>query len=247
MHMKRLLESWNQYLSSNKWKYHLLSEAAFSRIVTDYGERGYVILTSDRSCEAELGLPAGKECSEKDAALQDRVNKENMQQFLSDVRAAGLGYIPTLGGYKEDLIDPKSGEAVRDEEGKVVKVDTEKPENSVIIVARPEQGRDHEKLKNIGMVLANKYGQDSFFYKPPNDVDKGAYWIKPDGSIDMEFDSFTVDDLTQQFYTQMARGPRHRFTALDESKELIFRVRTSPTSAAEARRRYGEVFLKFSE
>ena len=137
------------------------------------------------------------------------------------------------------MLDPETGE--------ITKVDTDKPENSVIIMARPEQGRDHEELKNIGMVLADKYGQDSFFYKPPNDIDEGAYWIKPDGSIDMKFDTFSVNDLKQQFYTQMARGPRHRFTALDENKELVFRVRTSPTSTAEARRRYGEVFLKFAE
>jgi len=247
MYMKQLFESWNKYLADNNWKYRVLNETAFSRIVTDYGDRGYIILTSDRSCEAELGVPAGKECSEENVALQDKVNRENMEQFLSDVRIAGFGYIPTLGGYKEDLIDPKTGEPVRDEEGEIVKVDTDEPENSVIIVARPEQGRDHDELKNVGMLLADKYGQDSFFYKPPNDIDEGAYWIKPDGSVDMKFDTFTVNDLKQQFYTQMARGPRHRFTALDENKELVFRVRTSPTSTAEARRRYGEVFLKFAE
>jgi len=239
MHMKQLLESWNKYLIDNNWKYHILNETAFSRIVTDYGDRGYIILTSDRSCEAELGLARGKECSEEDTTIQDKVNRENMEQFLADVRGAGFGYIPTLGGYKEDVVDPETGETT--------KVDTDKPENSVIIVARPEQGRDHNDLKSVGMVLADKYEQDSFFYKPPNDVDEGAYWIKPDGSIDMQFDTFTVNDLKQQFYTQMARGPRHRFTALDENKELVFRVRTSPTSAAEARRRYGEVFLKFSK
>jgi hypothetical protein len=247
MQMKQLLESWNKYLVDNNWKYRILNETAFSRIVTDYGDRGYIILTSERSCEAELGLPAGKECSEEDAAIQDKVNRENMEQFLSDVRAAGFGYIPALGGYKEDLIDPKTGEPVRDEEGEIVKVDTDKPENSVIVVARPEQGRDHDKLKSIGMVLADRYGQDSFFYKPPDDIDEGAYWIKPDGSVDMKFDTFTINDLKQQFYTQMARGPRHRFTALDERKEVIFRVRTSPTSAAEARNRYGEIFMKFSK
>ena len=239
MPMKQLLENWNKYLADNKWKYRVLNETAFSRIVTDYGDTGYIILTSDRSCEAELGMPAGKECSEEDVAVQDKVNKDNMKQFLADIREAGFGYIPTLGGYKEDMLDPETGE--------ITKVDTDKPENSVIIMARPEQRRDHEELKNVGMVLANKYGQDSFFYKPPDEIDEGAYWIKPDGSIDMKFDTFTVNDLKQQFYTQMARGPRHRFTALDENKELVFRVRTSPTSTAEARRRYGEVFLKFAE
>jgi len=241
--MKQLLEKWNKYLKDNRWKYHILNETAFSRIVTDYGEAGYIIITSDRSCEAKKGT--GKECSEEEIAEQDRINGENMKLFLTDMRASGYGYIPTLGGYKENLIDPDTNKPVRDEEGNIIKVDTDKPENSIIVMARPDKDRDHEDLKDYGMKLANKYDQDNFFYKPPNSVDEGAYWIRPDGSIDMSFEKFTINDLTQEFYTQMARGPRHRFTALDEKKEMFFRVRTSPTSTAEARQRYGEYFMKF--
>jgi len=241
--MKQLLEKWNKYLKDNRWKYHILNETAFSRIVTDYGEAGYIIITSDRRCEEEKGI--GKECSEEEIAEQDRINGENMKIFLTDMRAGGYGYIPTLGGYKEDLIDPDTNRPARDEEGNIIKVDTDKPENSIIVMARPDKDRDHEDLKDYGMKLANKYDQDSFFYKPPNSVDEGAYWIRPDGSIDMSFEKFTINDLTQEFYTQMARGPRHRFTALDEKKEMFFRVRTSPTSTAEARQRYGEYFMKF--
>ena len=241
--MKQLLENWNNYLRDNRWKYRVLSETAFSRIVTDYGEKGYIVITSDRSCEAEKG----QDCSEEEAAAQDEVNAANMKQLQSDIRSAGYGYLPTLGGYKEDLIDPETKKPVRDEQGEIVKVDTDRPENSIIVMARPEKGRDHEELKQYGMELADKYGQDSFFYKPPNDEDEGTYWITPAGAIDMSFEKFTINDLKQEFYTQMARGPRHRFTALDENREMIFRVRTSPTSTAEARRRYGEIFLKFAK
>ena len=101
MYMKQLFESWNKYLADNNWKYRILNETAFSRIVTDYGDRGYIILTSDRSCEAELGLPAGKECSEENAALQDKVNRENMEQFLSDVRPPVLGTYLRLAATKK--------------------------------------------------------------------------------------------------------------------------------------------------
>ena len=245
--MKQLLETWNKYLKDNNWKYRVLSETAFSRIVTDYGDRGYIIITSDRSCEGELNRPEGKECSEEEIGAQEEINSKNMPLLLGDIRSSGFGYIPTLGGYKEDLRDPETGEPVRDEEGNVIKVDTERPENSVIVIARPEKGKDHEILKELGEGWAAKYGQDSFFYKPPDDIDEGAYWIRPDGSVDMSFEKFTINDLNQQFYTQMARGPRHRFTALDEGKEMIFRVRTSPTSMPEARNRYGEIFMRFSK
>lgn len=244
MSMKTILENWNSYLKEDRWKYRVLSETAFSRIVTDYGERGYIVITSDRSCKAETG----RDCSDAENAEQDNVNAANMKQLQSDLRSSGFGYIPTLGGYKEDLIDPETGDPVHDDEGKVVKVDTERPENSVIVVARPKKGKDHNVLKQLGMELARKYNQDSFFYKPPNEEDEGAHWIKSDGSVDMSFDKFTVNDLEQEFYTMMARGPKHRFTALDESeakREMFFRVRISPSSTSEARQRYGEVFLRF--
>ena len=61
----------------------------------------------------------------------------------------------------------------------------------------------------------------------------------------MKFGDFTVDDLQQQFYTQMKKGPKHRMTALPENKRIVFRMRTSPSSAFEAKRRYGEIFMNF--
>jgi len=238
--MKLILENWRKYIFDSHHNYRILNETAFSRIVTDYGEGGYIVITSDRTCEAEKGA----ECSEEEEVLQSRSNALNMKGLQSDLRASGFGYLPTLGGYKEDLVDPKTGETT--------KVDTEEPENSVIVVARPSKGErfDHEGLKNLGMELSIKYGQDSFFYKPPDDINKGAYWLLPDGSVDLKFDTFTINDLNQEFYTQMVRGPRHRFTAVmkeELKREIVFRVRTSPTSAREARQRYGEVFLKFEK
>ena len=237
--MKQILENWNSYLRDERWGYRLLSETSFSRIVTDYGERGYIIITSDRSCEAERNLPPGKQCSEEEIAEQSEVNNSNMSELQSEIRASGYGYIPTHGGYKEDLIDPETGAAS--------KVDTESPENSLVVVARPDTGRDHESLKEFGMSLAGRYNQDSFFYKPPNEIDTSAYYIKADGSVDMTFSDFTINDLQQQFYTQMARGPKHRFAAIPENKDILFRVRTAPTSTFEAKRRYGEIFMKFKE
>ena len=215
--MKQLLEKWNKYLKDNRWKYHILNETAFSRVVTDYGELGYIIITSDRTCAAEQG----RECSEEEIAEQEKENAMNMDTFLQDIRSAGF-------------------------EAKMV--DTDTPENSVIVALRSDVGREGntvEDLKKLGMGLSRNYNQDSFFFKPPNDIDTKAYYLKPDGSIDLEFTDFTINDLKRVYYTQMKRGPKHRFTALDEEKEMFFRVRTSPTSTAQARRRYGEYFMKF--
>tara|TARA_R100000750_G_C2329945_1_gene89761 strand:+ start:240 stop:974 length:735 start_codon:yes stop_codon:yes gene_type:complete len=242
--MKQLLEKWNKYLKDNRWKYHILNETAFSRVVTDYGELGYIIITSDRTCEAEQG----RECSEEEIAEQEKENAMNMDTFLQDIRSAGFGYLPVYGGYKEYLKNEKGEKVYDDETGEAKMVDTDTPENSVIVALRSDVGREGntvEDLKKLGMGLSRNYNQDSFFFKPPNDIDTKAYYLKPDGSIDLEFTDFTINDLKRVYYTQMKRGPKHRFTALDEEKEMFFRVRTSPTSTAEARQRYGEYFMKF--
>ena len=86
--MKQILENWNSYLRDERWGYRLLSETSFSRIVTDYGERGYIIITSDRSCEAERMLPPGKQCSEEEIAEQSEVNNSNMSELQSEIRAS---------------------------------------------------------------------------------------------------------------------------------------------------------------
>jgi hypothetical protein len=237
--MKTLLENWNRFLAENRQNYHILSETAFSRIVTDYAESGYIVITSDRTCEAEKGSA----CSEEEDASQALVNKDNLVLLKQDLRSSGFGYLPVLGGYKEKLKDPETGEDVIGDDGEPKMVDTDQPENSVIVMARG----DHEELKALGQSLSGKYGQDSFFYKPPNSVSRGAYWIKPDGSIDMSFDDFTYNDVNQIFYTMMDRGPKHRLTAISEGRELFFRIRTSPKSTAEARERYGEEFITFVE
>jgi len=235
--MKKLLENWNRYLTESRKNYHILSETAFSRIVTDYAESGYIIITSDRTCEAEKGST----CSEKEEGIQTIKNKENVAGLKQHLSHSGFGYLPVLGGYKEKLQDPETGEYVFDEKGEIEMVDTDQPENSVIVMSRG----DHEKLKALGQSLSAKFNQDSFFYKPPNSVSKMAYWIKPDGSIDRSFNDFTYNDVSQVYYTMMNRGPKRRFTALPEGMGMFFRIRTSPKSMHEAKVRYGEEFITF--
>ena len=237
--MKTLLDNWNKYLAESQQNYYVLSETAFSRIVTDYAEAGYIVVTSDRTCEAEKG----SSCSEEEEKEQALANKNNIAQLKQDLRSSGFGYLPVLGGYREKVKDPKTGGDVIGDDGEPTRVDTNNPENSVIVMAEG----DHEEFKALGQSLAKKYSQDSFFYKPPNSVSKGAYWIKQDGSVDMKFDDFAYNDVSQIFYTMMDRGPKHRFTAISEGREMFFRIKTSPKSMAEARERYGEEFITFSK
>ena len=218
--MKQLMEGWRKYSESIGWV--PLSEARLARVMTKYMDEGFIIVTSDRTCNAEKG----RKCSAEEEQEQSKANKDNYKELLSDARSSGFGYIPALGGYKEKTVDPDTGEETR--------VDTEKPENSIIIVSRG----DVESLKDFGLKMAKKYNQDSFFFKPPNSEDQGAYYLTQDGGIDMSFSSFKPEDIEQEFYTQLKKDKR-RFTALPERK-VYFRER--PSSVWEARRRYGEIY-----
>ena len=63
----------------------------------------------------------------------------------------------------------------------------------------------------------------------------------------MEFSSFRPEDVAQEFYTQLKKGRKRRFTALPENLEKTFYLRQHPKSVWEARRRYGEIFFRFQQ
>ena len=228
-------EKWKEY--TGEYGLQQLNEADMTRVLTKYVDDGFIVITSDRTCEAEKGLSGGDTCSAEESAEQDKINHQNYKEMVAAVRGSGFGYIPAFGGYKEKVVDKDTG--------KETSVDTDKPENSIIIVARPNIGKDHEALKALGIEIAKKYNQDSFFYKPPNPEDTKAYYIDRTGGVDMEFSSFRPEDVAQEFYTQLKKGRKRRFTALPENLEKIIYLRQHPKSVWEARRRYGEIFLRF--
>ena len=213
-----------------------LDETTMKALQGKYNEQGFIVLTPDRTCRAEKKLPEGEFCSPEEEAAQELTNKKNREEMKQLIRAAGWGFTPTLGGYKEQIIDP---------DGKMRKVDTDKPEHSFLIMAKNESSRlNHKELRNFGIEMARKYNQDSFFYKPPDSVDTNSYYIDQDGNVDLKFSGRTYGDLSQDYYTQLAKGtekhhPEKRFTALPES--LMFPL--PPLNATDARNRRGEIFV----
>ena len=230
-----------------EWK--LLNEANLGRILTDYYDRGFIIISADRTCEAEKGIVKPEKCKPEDAQEQKEINDKNYKEMKDIVRQAGFGFVPTLGGYKEELRDKETGELIRDENGEVQYVDTEQPENSLIIMARPGEEVDINKLKKLGMKLSHKYNQDSFLLKPPNNTDKDAYYLDRNGNVEMVFDDVIPNDLMQAYYTQLRKRRHERFTAKpkDEIQEGLYEVYIPhpPNSVAEARKRMGEIFIRF--
>jgi hypothetical protein len=223
--------------SKSSYFMHRLDETTMTGLQGKYMEAGFIVITPDRTCQAELGLAYGEPCPPGAAEEQARVNEQNRETMKQEIRAAGFGYTPVMGGYKEKLVDPDTGAESR--------VDTNEPESGFLIMAQPGRpGLGIEELRELGMQLASKYNQDSFFFKPPNAESTDAFYLMRDGSIDMTFHDFKFGDLDQEFYTQLAKGkeqrqPEKRFSAIMES----MLVPVPPRNATEARSRRGEYFM----
>ena len=223
--------------SKSSYRMHRLDETTMTALQGKYMEAGFIVITPDRTCQAELGLAYGEPCPEGAAEEQARKNQQNREAMKQEIRAAGFGFTPVMGGYKEKLVDPDTGAESR--------VDTNEPEAGFLVMAQPGRpGLGIEELKNLGMALAAKYNQDSFFFKPPDTESTDAFYLKRDGSVDMTFHNFKFGDLEQEFYTQLAKGPEKkqpekRFSAIMES----MLVPIPPKNATEARSRRGEFFV----
>ena len=215
-----------------------LNETTMTAIQGKYMENGFIVLTSDRSCQAEMGIPYGEPCPEDKIGFYEKNNVENRAILKKWVRSAGFGFTPVYGGYREEI---------KDEEGKVVgHVDDDSPEHSLLVMARQDmKGKDHLSLRKFGQQVADAFNQDSFFYKPAAAEDKSAYFIRRDGETADTFSNFVFGDLKQAYFTQLARGKQKhqqnkRFSAIPEN----LYVPKPPLSAIEARERRGEIFIK---
>lgn len=206
--------------------YQQLDEADLYRIITTYMDLGFVILSSQRSCEAETG----RTCSEEEEQLQAQVNKENDENLKNDLKSSGFGYLPVYGGFKEK--NPKTGELV----------DSPNPEKSYIIVAKGKSASNNtDALKQFAGQLIKKYNQDSFLFKPSNQIDPNAYWITQTGDIANTFKGpIKADDLTQSYFTQLRRGSKKRFSFT----EMTYWVPNPPGGVDIARQRFNEIFIR---
>lgn len=216
----------------NNWQ--SLSEASLHRVLSKYYELGFIIISAERSCEAEQG----RKCTEEEANAQTEINRKSEHQIKKDIQAAGFGFIPSYGGFREEVINPETGE--------VHLVDNPKPEASFIIPAQKSAQatptEDYLQLKNLGMQLSQKYNQDSFLYKPPNKADSKAYYITKDGEVDMTFDDVVANDLAQIYFTKLRKSKTDRRFSLTES--FVLWIPSPPRNFSEARKRWGEIFIR---
>ena len=129
------------------------------------------------------------------AERHERSPEENAQlsrELEQDLRARGLGYRPSLGGYVENL-----GE---DEETRV--------EETSFLIPKPADMSNGEFLE-IGLELGKKYSQESILVSLPSiNNGKPSYVLTTGanaGTIDMDFDKFHITKPSDQYYTKEKR------------------------------------------
>ena len=228
-------------------RYQLVTEASLGRVLGKYFEIGFIIISAERSCNAEQQ----RECSDEEQFEQEKLNKQNERRIKEDIRDEGFGFVPAYGGFRELVVDPESGDQRFQ--------DNPDPEPSYVIPLKP--GKSVTELRQLGMMLSRKYNQDSFLFKPPQHGDNKAYFVDKEGNNEMSFSDVTVADMTQVYFTYLRKSsPSRRFsmtepfsgspagtedeasTELQESFAMY--IPRSPKTFGEAKLRMGEIFIR---
>lgn len=243
--MKQLLTEWKQYVETLIDQRQRLTETTLKRVMEKYFDVGFVSISADRDCDSEKGFP----CTPEEQMVQAKENKENEKRIRQDINAAGFGYIPTFGGFRERVVDPETGEETLK--------DNPEPEASFTIPAVRRNGEEGPQVIEALHAFARKacedYNQDSYLFKPPQAEDPNAYFLTRTGEIDGDDGTFTdvvANDLEQIYFTKLRKKKGvatygDRFSFLPENFSLY--IPHVPKTVREARRRRGEIFIRIGK
>ena len=98
---KRLVEIIDEmsFKKDLKDSFRVLSESSMSRILGKYFDIGFIIISASRDCQTIKGSP----CDEKELLDQIKTNKENTNSLAKDIKNSGFGFVPTYGGFQEEV------------------------------------------------------------------------------------------------------------------------------------------------
>ena len=189
-------------IRKNASKLESLEELNVFDVEDRYAKFGFIIISANRSCEAETGQTS---CSEEEINHQLKINNFQNKTLKSDIRNAGFGYLPVFGGYKEKI---------KSADGSISYKEVLEP--AIVVVAKKiaseDESADIKDLYQLGLELCKKFNQDSFLYAPPTNANQTkSFYINQQGKVDMEFTGLKFNDLTKDFFTRMNKS-QHRFT-----------------------------------
>jgi len=204
----------------------MLNERSFSRIFEKYMPAGFIIVSADRSCQAEN---FGEPCDDQQELRQRQINNKNRERIKNEIKRAGFSYIPVSGGYQEELKD-EDGNVVIDPETNKPKMANQEPERAFMVlpfvknrvgdsdleqfVATNGSGHPNSsgtsmdmKLFTLGIRLAKMFNQDTFLQKHSGNQ-RNAYLFDKNGALDMDLTDYNISDMAQIYFTQLTNHVR---------------------------------------
>ena len=191
--MKVTKTSDNDYLVGDK--YYYFNDSTMSRIL-EHAKNGMFVISAMRG-----GFPAGKSFEEFTPEEQQKykADKALTEQLENDIRAAGLGYIPSVGGFSEKK---KNDELVDVNEFS-------------FIVPRRNNEMTNKEFVEFAVSLAKKYKQDSVLVAGIPEISNGQIrYIKPDEFFDIDWEHNKKPDFTEtKVYRELNTKERPYYTA----------------------------------
>lgn len=177
----------------------IVNEIGLNRLFNKHTENGYVMVSACRH-----------DWSEDDEIENREINNIKTKELKEDIQKAGYQYIPVQGGFVED-------------DG------TEVVEKSFLIVnfknksGKGEPAGNFSNLKKLAIGLCGKYNQDSVLVVEPGE--KPTYYTRT-GEVDGQFDSKTVRDAAQKYFTKIGGGRKFSFLESVEQPGTINGMRS---------------------
>lgn len=176
-------------------KSYYFNDSAMSRIL-EHAQNGMFIISAMKG-----GFPIGKSFDEftNDEKEKYFANKELTKQLENDIKAAGLGYIPAVGGYNEDA-----------ENGETVDVN-----EFSFIVPRGNSQMSNKEFVEFAVSLAKKYDQDSVLIAGIPEIANGQIrYIPQNEYLNIDWGSNREDDFTNtKVYRNLNTKERPYYTA----------------------------------
>lgn len=173
----------NDYLVGDK--YYYFNDSTMSRIL-EHAKNGMFVISAMRG-----GFPVGKSFEEFTPKEREKYmeDKALTKQLENDIKAAGLGYIPSVGGFNEEA-----------ENG-----DTADVNEFSFIVPKGNSKMSNEEFVELAVSLAKKYDQNSVLIAGIPEIANGQIrYVNPAEFVTVEWEGRKEPDFTE---TKVYREP----------------------------------------
>lgn len=166
----------NDYLVGDR--YYYFNDSAMSRIL-EHAKNGMFVISAMRG-----GFPIGKPFEEFTPAEREKykADKTLTKQLENDIKAAGLGYIPSVGGFKE-----------KNNDGELIDVN-----EFSFIVPRGNNQMSNKEFVEFAVSLAKKYDQNSVLIAGIPEIANGQIrYVAPSEFVDIDWEANQEPDFTE--------------------------------------------------